>query len=227
MPSSNRRRRKDKFVSSPEITRLFAKTDAQAEFMRSLENNVITIGAGVAGVGKTLLALHHAVWLHHKGKIDKIIFLKPNVDMVGERSLGFLPGELDEKVLPLLAPVLDNLEVFCTSGKAKSLIDQKHIECGLLEYMRGRSLNKTFVIYDESQNATPHGVLTMISRLGEDSKLVLLGDPNQRDVDSREQDGLSDALYRLRDLDEVGIVRFGSNDNVRNPHLINVLRRYE
>lgn len=223
--SRSKRRRKEKFVSSPEISRLHPMTESQGFLIDSIRENTVTIASGAAGVGKTLLALHSAVWMHHRGDVDKILYVKPNIDNYGEKELPTLPGELDEKLAPLLFPVIDNLAVFCTDGKAKSLIHQKKIEGTLLGYMRGRSLNRTFVILDEAQNTTPHWVKTMISRIGQDSKLVILGDPSQKDTGGFEN-GILDATNRLKGLDNVGMIFFNHQDNVRNPDLIELLERY-
>lgn len=223
---SRNKRHKTNHSSTPEISRLYPRTESQGFLMDSIEQYPITIAAGAAGVGKTLIALHSAVWMLNNRGIDKILYLKPNVDFSGERGLGFLPGDLDEKIAPLLYPVLDNLEVFVTPGKRNYLLDKKQIECFLLEYLRGRSLRNTFVIFDEAQNTTKNGILTAISRLEDTSKLVICGDPTQQDTETRDN-GLADALKRLQGLEQVGIVKFNSDDIVRNSFLRNVIERFE
>lgn len=133
---------------------------------------------------------------------------------------------VDEKLLPLMFPLLDNLEVFVSSGKIKYMLDKKQIEFQLLEYVRGRSLRNTFVICDEFQSVSPLGALTMISRIEESSKLVVLGDPKQADIKLK-SNALEDSLYRLQGADSVGIVKFQREDIVRSSFLQDVITRYD
>jgi phosphate starvation-inducible PhoH-like protein len=209
-----------------QVTKLFPKTKNQERLIRSISQNHITIASGLAGCGKTLLALHEAVWLLEKGKIDQILYTKPTVNFHEQKGLGFLPGSVDEKVLPLLFPVLDNLDVFVQPGKVKYLLDKKQIQFQLLEYVRGRSLRNCFVICDEFQNVSKAGAITMISRIEESSKLVMVGDPMQSDIKLRDN-ALSDAIFRLRGADSVGIVEFQRSDIVRSAFLADVIARYD
>lgn len=195
--------------------------------MESIRENPITVVNGASGVGKSCIALHEAVHMMQDREIDKILYIKPNVDFGRyERGIGFLKGEMDEKLQPLLYPVIDNLGVFCTPGKAQYMLDKKKIEVGLLEYLRGRSLRRTFVLLDECQNISPHGLLTVITRLGHDSKLVAIGDTMQCDIGLKEN-ALSDAMVRLKGLPEVGIVEFKPEDIVRNGYLHKIIHRYQ
>ena len=156
----SRNKAKTQNKSHTELVRLFAKTENQQRLIDSIAKYPITLCQGAAGVGKTLIALHEAYWLFDKGKISKILYVKPIVDFSEQKSLGFLPGTIDEKVAPLLYPVIDNLSVFMSDAKAKYVIDKKIIEFVPLEFLRGRSLRDTVVIGDEFQNANPHCFLT-------------------------------------------------------------------
>lgn len=207
-----------------ELVRLFAKTENQQRLIDSIAKYPITLCQGAAGVGKTLIALHEAYWLFDKGKISKILYVKPIVDFSEQKSLGFLPGTIDEKVAPLLYPVIDNLSVFMSDAKAKYVIDKKIIEFVPLEFLRGRSLRDTVIIGDEFQNANPHCFLTLISRIEESSKAILLGDSCQKDAGS--VDGLQDAFKRLANCPYVGRVNFTSDDITRSSFLKDVIRRY-
>lgn len=211
---------------TPEVITLFPRNENQEIMMELIREKPITIANGASGVGKSCIALHEAVHLMQKREIDKILYIKPNVDFGKyERGIGFLKGEMDEKLLPLLYPVIDNLSVFCTPGKAQYMLDKKQIEIGLLEYLRGRSLRRTFVLVDEVQNTTPHALLTVITRLGEGSKLVAIGDTMQCDI-GLQNNALEDALTRLKGIPEVGIVEFSAADIVRNTYLHKIIHRY-
>ena len=228
-PSMSRSRRKSKSYtpSTPEVVKLNPLNENQRLLMESIEKNPITVVNGAAGVGKSCVALYKAVEMYEQRRIDKILYIKPNVDFGKvERGIGFLKGEVEDKLQFLLLPVIDNLEVFCSAGKAKSLIDQKKIEAGLLEHLRGRSLRYTFILADEIQNTEVKSVLTLITRMGEGSKLVISGDTMQCDTGIK-NNGLVDALNRLRGLNEVGIINFTKDDIVRNKFLSKVINRYD
>jgi phosphate starvation-inducible PhoH-like protein len=209
-----------------QIQRLQPKTLNQARLIRSIKQNHVTVAAAPAGCGKTLIALHEAVWMLDKGLIDQILYVKPIVDITDQRGLGFLPGDLDEKVLPLLAPLLDNLEVFVAPGKIQYLLAKETIKFQPLEYIRGRSLRNTFIVADEFQNATIHNALTVISRIEESSRIVMLGDPRQRD-NRLTTNALTDAMARLKGATSVGVVQFEKEDIVRNVFLKDVFDRYD
>lgn len=209
-----------------QIQRLQPKTLNQARLIKSIKQNHVTIASGRPGTGKTLIALHEAMWMLDKGLIDQILYTKPIVDIQDQKGLGFLPGDLNEKVLPLLAPVLDNLEVFIASGKIQYLIAKEQIKFQPLEYIRGRSLRNTFIIADEFQNATIHNAITVISRIEESSKIVMLGDPKQCDMYAK-TNALTDAMSRLNGAESVGVVEFSAEDIVRNVFLKDVFDRYD
>ncbi len=199
----------------------------QVDAMRYLRTKTLTLLSGPPGTAKTLLAAFIACEKLHKREIDKIYYVKPVVDVPGEQGLGFLPGNLDEKIAPHVSPIRDALEVFMPKGKAEYMLSKKHIEFLPIEHLRGRSLNRCMVIADEMQNATTHSVLTVLTRLGDGSSIALLGDIVQRDLSGRfGRDGLSDALGRLKSLTDVGHVEFGFDDIERSKFVQSVIRAY-
>lgn len=199
----------------------------QVDAMRYLRTRTLTLLSGPPGTAKTLLATYVACEKMQKREIDKIYYVKPVVNVPGEQGLGFLPGNLDEKIAPHISPIRDSLEVFMPKGKAEYLLSKKHIEFLPIEHLRGRSLHRCMIIADEMQNATTHSVMTILTRLGDGSSVAVLGDVVQRDLANRfGGDGLSDALNRLRFLPDVGHVEFGFDDIVRSEFVQSVIRAY-
>jgi len=211
-----------------EFSKITPRNENQRNALESLRNNILTIMSGPPGTAKTLLSTYVAYeYLNHK-KIDRIIYCKPVVETMGERGLGFLPGDLDEKVYPHIAPIMDALKVFLSEGKVKYLVDKKIVEYMPLEHLRGQSLNRCFIICDEMQNAIPSVVFTLLTRVGIDSKIAILGDVIQRDLASRfGKDGLSDCIRRLEHSKDFAHIKFGINDCVRSPFVRNVLHYYK
>lgn len=210
-----------------ENKRLFARNNAQEDALASLRENTLTILTGAPGTSKTLLSVYVAVEMLEDRQIDKIYYVKPIVDVVGEQGLGFLPGEVKDKIAPHIAPVKDALAVFMPPSKADYLIEKKLIEFVPIEHLRGRSLNNCFVIADEMQNAIPASVLTILTRLGSNSKVSLIGDIVQRDLSGKfGGDGLSDAIKRLCGLSDVGYIQFGFEDICRSGFVRSVIYRY-
>lgn len=210
------------------ISLLTPRNQNQKDFQQSLHNNLVTIATGPAGTGKTLLAINFALAGLSAKSYDKIIYIRPDVAVDHQRGRGSLPGEKFEKSLPLLAPLLDNLNVFCQDGLKKYLLEKELIEYVYLEDVRGRSLNDSFIIFDESQNSTIEQFKTILTRTGSGSTLAILGDLNQVDVSTlRYNNGLSDSINRLLGLKNVGIINFTVEDIVRSPILKHILRRYE
>lgn len=201
----------------------------QEELWNSFKRNTVTVGFGSAGTGKTLIALHYGLFGVAEGQFDKIYYIRSDVGVEYQRGRGALPGDLSEKIAPLIAPVLDNLPCIMRSqGAAEYLINKKIIEPVLLEDIRGRSLNEAFIVVDEAQNFLPSHCKTVLSRVGKDSKICLIGDTKQTDLEVfRRENGLVDAIHRLRDLPEVGVVEFGKEDIVRNSVIAHILDRYE
>ena len=201
----------------------------QEEMWKSIDTNTITIAHGAAGTGKTLVALWKGLNGVKDGKYERVYYVRSDVGVEFQRGRGALPGDFSEKVRPLLGPVLDNLSVMYRSqGAAEYIINKQIIEPILLEDIRGRSLNEAFVIVDEGQNLLPTHVKTCLTRLGSGSKMCLIGDTRQVDLEVFDRNnGLLDATYRLRDLREVAIVRFEKEDIVRNSVIAEVLDRYD
>jgi len=211
-------------VSSPKFL-----TWKQEEFWNTLKKNTVTLASGAAGTGKTLIALHYGLFGVAQGTFDKIYYIRSDVGVEFQRGRGALPGDLSEKIAPLVAPIHDNLPCIMRSqGAAEYLLNKKIIEPSLLEDVRGRSLNNAFIIVDEAQNFLPSQCKTVLTRVGKDSKICLIGDTKQTDLEVfRRENGLLDAISRLKNLPEVGIVHFDRSDIVRNSVISHILERYE
>jgi phosphate starvation-inducible protein PhoH and related proteins len=201
----------------------------QEELWNCFKKNTVTLAHGCAGTGKTLIALHYGLYGIAEGQFDKVYYVRSDVGVEFQRGRGALPGDLSEKIAPLIAPVLDNLPCIMRSqGAAEYLLNKKIIEPVLLEDIRGRSLNNAFIIVDESQNFLPSHIKTCLSRVGKDSKICLIGDTKQTDLEVfRRENGLVDAIHRLRQLAEVGVVEFQKEDIVRNSVIAHILDRYD
>ena len=201
----------------------------QEELWNCFKRNTVTIASGHAGTGKTLIALHYGLYGVASGDFDKVYYVRSDVGVEFQRGRGALPGDMSEKIAPLIAPVLDNLPcIMHSQGAAEYLLNKKVIEPVLLEDIRGRSLNEAFIIVDEAQNFLPSHVKTCLSRVGKDSKICLIGDTKQTDLEVfRRENGLVDAIHRLSNLAEVGIVEFQKEDIVRNSVIAHILDRYQ
>lgn len=206
-----------------------AMTWRQDEFWNLMERNSVTMAHGHAGTGKTLLALWFGMTLVSRGEVDKVIYIRSDVGVEFQRGRGALPGDFNEKVRPLIGPVLDNLPVMTRNqGAAEYLVSKGIVEPVLLEDVRGRSFNDCFIVVDEAQNMLPSHVKTCLTRLGQDSKMAIVGDTKQSDLEVfRRDNGLLDAVYRLRDMRDVGIVQFEKEDIVRNSVIAHILDRYD
>lgn len=194
---------------------IFPKTVKQIEYIKLLDIKDIVFALGAAGTGKTYLAISYAVSLFKKGLIGKIILTRPAVE-AGE-SLGFLPGDLKEKVDPYLRPLYDALYDTLGLEQTESLISKNIIEIAPLAYMRGRTLENAFIILDEAQNASILQIKMFLTRLGFNSKMVITGDPSQVDLRDVKMSGLAYSAKLLADLQEIGIIDFTSTDVVRHP----------
>lgn len=201
----------------------------QEEFWNTLKRNTVTIASGHAGTGKTLIALHYGLFGVASGDFEKLFYVRSDVGVEYQRGRGALPGDMSEKIAPLVAPIFDNLPCIMRSqGAAEYLLNKKIIEPILLEDVRGRSLNDAFIIVDESQNFIPSQIKTCLTRVGKDSKICLIGDTKQSDMEVfRRENGLIDAIHRLKQLSEVGIIEFQKEDIVRNSVIAHILNRYE
>jgi len=215
--------------SGMDLLRFSAATWRQEEMWKAIDTNTITIAHGSAGTGKTLVALWKGLEGVKEGKYERVYYVRSDVGVEFQRGRGALPGDFSEKVRPLLGPVLDNLSVMYRSqGAAEYIINKEVVTPILLEDIRGRSLNNAFVILDEAQNLLPLHCKTVLTRLGSGSKMCMIGDTRQVDLDVFDRNnGLLDATYRLKDLREVAIVRFEKEDIVRNSVIAEVLDRYD
>lgn len=212
-----------------DIVPFYGKTDRQDDLWDCITRNIVSVAVGPAGTGKTLVSLWWGMSHISSGYYEKIYYLRSDVGCAHQRGRGALPGTMEEKMAPLVMPVHDNLAVMMRSkGAAEYLLSKKIIEPILLEDVRGRSLNNSIIIFDEAQNATPDQVKTVLSRVGEDSKVIITGDTRQIDLDVfTRHNGLLDAYQRLAGLDQVGRVQFTHEDIVRNSVIGHILRRYE
>ncbi len=202
-----------------------AKTPGQRAFVQSIEANTLTFGIGPAGTGKTFLAVVMAVRALKNRDVTRVILSRPAVE-AGEK-LGFLPGDLREKVDPYLRPLYDALEDLLDAGAVARYLERGTIEVAPLAYMRGRTLNDAFVILDEAQNATSDQLKMFLTRLGAGSKMVVNGDVTQIDLPSGSRSGLRDAARRIGLLDDVGAVELTDTDVVRHPLVAKIIRAYD
>jgi len=201
------------------------RTANQAAYLRTMERCDLVFGVGPAGTGKTYLAVAAAVAAMRQRKVDRLVLSRPAVE-AGER-LGFLPGDLKDKIDPYLRPLYDALHDMLPEGKLQQRIESGQIEIAPLAFMRGRTLANAFIIVDEAQNTSVMQMKMLLTRLGENSRMVVTGDPSQFDLPPYTPSGLIDALGRLRDIPEIGIVRFDRSDVVRHPLVAKIVDAYD
>ena len=197
------------------------KNVSQFKYIETIENSTITFGIGPAGTGKTFLAVASAVKMYTDEKIKKIVLTRPAVE-AGER-LGYLPGDLSQKIDPYLVPLFDSLEYFFGNETLQYLIEKRNIEIVPLAYMRGRTLNNACIILDEAQNATVSQIKMFLTRLGEDSKMIITGDETQIDLHNRDFSGLKKTRKSLSNIEEISVVEFKNSDIVRNKIVSKIL----
>ncbi len=204
---------------------IIARTPTQDAYMRALERSELVLGVGPAGTGKTYLAVAHAAQLLERGAVEKIILSRPAVE-AGER-LGFLPGDMKEKVDPYLRPLYDALYDMMPGDKVERAITAGVIEIAPLAFMRGRTLANAAVILDEAQNTTSMQMKMFLTRLGENSRMIVTGDPSQIDLPRGVKSGLVEALELLNGVEGITIVRFKDTDVVRHPLVARIVRAYD
>ena len=202
-----------------------AKTLGQWNYIDAIRRNAITIGIGPAGTGKTYLAVALAVKALKNKEVERIILTRPAVE-AGEK-LGFLPGDMQDKVDPYLRPLYDALYDMLGNETFQKYITRGTIEVAPLAYMRGRTLNEAFIILDEAQNTTPEQMKMFLTRFGFGSKMVITGDVTQIDLPGGKKSGLKQAAYILRNTPGIGVVNFGETDVVRHEIVGAVIRAYE
>jgi len=201
------------------------KTPGQARYQDSLARCELVFGLGPAGTGKTFLAVAHGAGLLLKGEVERLIVTRPAVE-AGEK-LGFLPGDLSEKVDPYMAPVWEALTQIVGAEQLRRRRDKGEIEVAPIAFMRGRTLAHAFVIVDEAQNASKMQMKMVLTRLGEGSRMAVTGDPTQIDLLNPADSGLAHAVSLLEDVKGVGVTRFTAEDVVRHPLVERIVRAYD
>ena len=204
---------------------VIARSEKQSEYIKALKENDIVMALGPAGTGKSFLAVSVAITLLMQKKIDRVILSRPAVE-AGEK-LGFLPGDMKEKVDPYLRPLYDALYELFGADKIDKKIETGEIEIAPLAFMRGRTLKNCFAILDEAQNATETQIKMFLTRIGENSKLVVNGDPSQVDLINKKDSGLIKSKNILKDLKEIKVIEFDHNDVVRHPLVSKIIKAYQ
>ena len=202
-----------------------AKTVGQKKYLDAIRKHDITFGVGPAGTGKTYLAVAMALAALRDGKVSRIILTRPAVE-AGE-ALGFLPGDLYEKILPYLRPLHDALHDMLPAEEIQKHTERATIEIAPLAYMRGRTLNNAFIILDEAQNSTTEQMLMFLTRLGHGSQAVITGDETQIDLPPHKQSGLLEAHRVLKNTEGIAVIEFGKRDVVRHPLVQRIIAAYE
>ena len=201
------------------------RSKKQKEYVRSLKTNQVVISLGPAGTGKTYLAVAVALSMLLEKKVERIILSRPAVE-AGER-LGFLPGDMKEKIDPYLRPLYDSLYDLLDYDKIQRKIESGAIEIAPLAFMRGRTLKNSFAILDEAQNATETQIKMFLTRIGENSKLVVNGDPSQVDLPNKNQSGLIKSKNILKNIKEISIINFDHQDVMRHPLVTKIVAAYQ
>jgi phosphate starvation-inducible protein PhoH and related proteins len=201
------------------------KTLGQKLYLQSIQTQSLVFGIGPAGSGKTYLAMAAAIAALLKNEVQRIILTRPAVE-AGE-ALGFLPGDLNEKILPYLRPLYDAMGDMLNTEDIARLTEKNIIEIAPLAYMRGRTLSNAFIILDEAQNTTPEQMMMFVTRLGDDSRMVVTGDITQIDLPRSKQSGLQEVQHILHDVPGIAFHHFSGNDVVRHPLVLKIIEAYD
>lgn len=215
----------DCFCVSAKGKPIKAKTVGQQRYINSIKNSTVTLGVGPAGTGKTFLAVAMAVKLLRNKEINRIVLTRPAVE-AGER-LGFLPGDLQSKIDPYLRPLYDSLYEMLGPENCARYMEKMIIEIAPLAYMRGRTIDDSFIILDEAQNTTPEQMKMFLTRIGFNSKVVVTGDLSQTDLPDGKKSGLAEAVKVLKDIDGISIHKFSEKDVVRHKLVQKIIVAYE
>ncbi|MFN3408290.1 MAG: PhoH family protein [Limisphaerales bacterium] len=215
----------DRIQTHDKKSAVTAKTVGQKKYVEAIRTHDVTFGIGPAGTGKTYLAVAMALAALREGKIGRIILTRPAVE-AGE-ALGFLPGDLYEKIMPYLRPLHDALHDMMPAEEIQKHTERGVIEIAPLAYMRGRTLNNAFIILDEAQNSTTEQMFMFLTRLGLNSKAVVTGDETQIDLPANKHSGLIEAHRALRGIDGIAICEFSKRDVVRHPLVMRIISAYE
>lgn len=211
-------------TEKPILKEVKPKTVGQAAYLKGIKESIITFGLGPAGTGKTYLAVAVAAAALIHGDVKKIVLVRPAVE-AGEH-LGFLPGDLIEKINPYLMPLLDSLNDIIDTKVCKELLDSGVIEIAPLAFMRGRTLKDAVIILDEAQNATATQMKMFLTRLGQNSRMIITGDPSQNDLPYNAASGLLDAVSRISHVKGVHVARLDRADIVRHPIVQDIIDCY-
>jgi len=213
-----------KILTSPKRAPIVPKTAGQKAYLQAIQTHDMVFGVGPAGTGKTYLAMATAVQALKKEQVTRIILTRPAVE-AGE-ALGFLPGDLKEKIMPYLRPLYDALYDMIDSEELQRLMERGVIEIAPLAYMRGRTLNRAFVVLDEAQNTTTEQMFMFLTRLGAESKAVITGDYTQIDLPSNKRSGLVEAMQALKHVEGISFSHFGEKDVIRHELVQSIVRAY-
>lgn len=200
------------------------KTLNQKRYLQAIRQHLVTFGIGPAGTGKTYLAMAAALKELSEGSIERIVLTRPAVE-AGE-ALGFLPGELQEKILPYLTPLYDAMNDMFGKESVNALVERGTVEIAPLAYMRGRTLSNAFVVLDEAQNTTHEQMMMFLTRLGDGSRMVVTGDLTQTDLPRSKPSGLREAVRILKNLKQISIFEFEAQDVVRHPLVQEIINAY-
>ena len=203
---------------------IIPKTEGQRAYLKAIQSHDLVFGLGPAGTGKTYLAMAMAVAALKREEVSRIVLTRPAVE-AGE-ALGFLPGDLREKIMPYLRPLYDAIYDMIDGEEMERLVERGVIEVAPLAYMRGRTLNRSFVVLDEAQNTTTEQMFMFLTRLGAESKAIITGDTTQIDLPSNKRSGLVEALQALRAVDGIAFCRFEDRDVVRHELVQSIVRAY-
>ncbi len=214
----------EEIIKTPKRS-VIPRSKKQKDYVRSLRTNQIVISLGPAGTGKTYLAVAVALSMLLEKKVERIILSRPAVE-AGER-LGFLPGDMKEKIDPYLRPLYDSLYDLIDYDRIQRKIESGAIEIAPLAFMRGRTLKNSFAILDEAQNATETQIKMFLTRIGENSKIVVNGDPSQIDLPNKNQSGLSKSQFILKNIKEISVINFGHQDVMRHPLVTKIVEAYQ
>ena len=214
----------DEVIKTPKRS-VIPRSKKQKEYVKALKTSQIIMSLGPAGTGKTYLAVAVALSMLLEKKVERIILSRPAVE-AGER-LGFLPGDMKDKIDPYLRPLYDSLHDMFHYDKIQKKIENGEIEIAPLAFMRGRTLKNCFAILDEAQNATQTQIKMFLTRIGENSKLVVNGDPSQIDLPNKGQSGLVKSQNILREIKEISIINFDENDVIRHPLVTKIVEAYK
>jgi len=214
----------DEVIKTPKRS-VIPRSKKQKEYVKSLKTSQIIMSLGPAGTGKTYLAVAAALSMLLEKKVERIILSRPAVE-AGEK-LGFLPGDMKDKIDPYLRPLYDSLYDLLDYEKIQKKLDSGEIEIAPLAFMRGRTLKNSFAILDEAQNATETQIKMFLTRIGENSKLVVNGDPSQIDLPNKNQSGLAESQKILKEIKEISIINFDHKDVVRHPLVTKIVEAYQ